>query len=286
MLNLIKGGSEAFFPCFSAICAAVCGGMEITMKKLYAFAIASALVLLAVMSVFAASFTDIEEGAYYSDAADRMAERGILSGYGDGMYHGDESVTRAQLSALVCKMLGKADEAVALAGETSFTDVNEDAWYTGYINYAVANGIIIGDGDGKFRPDDYVKYEEVVKVVVCVLDLDKDVKVDPSDWSKEYIEAADEAGLLKNLIGKKGTVMLRSDIAVICDAAMAVLDGKSEAGVDSTAKTAATTKKKNTSSAAVTGKGDSTGDSNPEETTTADTPEITTRENSLPIIRF
>ncbi len=180
--------------------------------------------LVCAIGVFAASFTDIEEGAYYSDAAERMADRGILSGYGDGMYHGDESVTRAQLAALICKMLGKADEAASLAGATKFTDVVKDAWYTGYINYAVANGIIIGDGNGCFRPDDFVKYEEVVKVVVCVLDLDKDIRIDPADWSKGYIKAADEAELLFSLIGKKGEIMLRSDIAVICDKAMAVLD--------------------------------------------------------------
>ena len=206
------------------------------MKRVYVGVIAAALALVAVIGIFAASFTDIEHGAYYSDAAERMAARGILDGYGDGKYHGDESVTRAHLSALVCKMLGKTDEALALAGKTEFKDVGENVWYTGYINYAVANGIIVGDGDGNFRPDDYVKYEEVVKVVVCVLKLDGDVRIDPADWSKEYIEAADKAGLLSGLIGKKGTVMLRSDIAVICDKAMPLLDAKGNLSETTTTK--------------------------------------------------
>ena len=198
------------------------------MKKFYLILFSFLLAIAAGICVFAASFNDVEKGAYYADAAERMAERGILSGYGDGGFYGGESVTRAQIAALVCKMLGKTDEAAALAGKTAFADVNEDAWYTGYINYAVANGIILGDGDGNFRPDDFVKYEEVVKVVVCVLGLDKNVKIDPADWSKEYIEAAEKAGLVQKLIGKKGTPMLRSDIAVICDAAMTVLDGANE----------------------------------------------------------
>lgn len=198
------------------------------MKKIYFGITALAVALAAVIFAFAASFTDIEDGAYYSDAADRMAERGILSGYGDGGFYGGESVTRAQIAALVCKMLGKTTEAAALAGKTSFNDVVDGAWYTGYINYAMANGIIIGDGDGNFRPDDFVKYEEVIKVVVCVLGLDEDVKIDPVDWSKEYIKAASDAKLIEKLIGEKGTPMLRSDIAVICDAAMAVLDGACE----------------------------------------------------------
>ena len=150
-------------------------------------------------------------------------------------------------------------------GETAFSDVVKDAWYTGYINYAVANGIIVGDGDGKFRPDDYVKYEEVVKVVVCVLGLDEDVKIDPSDWSKEYVEAANGAGLLGSLIGKKGEIMLRSDIAVICDKAMTILDKAVEATT--------TTTKKNT---VVRPSGGGSGSASASTTTTATTSTTTT----------
>ena len=193
-------------------------------KKIFAFVLAAALLCTAAFSAAAAAFTDVADDAYYADAAERMAARGILSGYGDGGYHGDESVTRAHIAALACKMLGKVDEATALAGVTAFSDIASDSWATGYVNYAHANGIILGDGDGKFRPDDLVKYEEVIKVIVCALELDEDVKIDPTDWSKEYIEAAEDAGLLDDLIGKKGEYMLRSDIAVICDAAMTLLD--------------------------------------------------------------
>ena len=153
----------------------------------------------------------------------------------------NQSITRAQVAALVCKMLGKVDEATALAGKTVFTDVPETSWCTGYVNYAVANGIISGDGDGRFRPDDQVKFEEVVKVIVCVLGLDENVKVDPADWSKEYIEAADAANLLRNILSKKGEFMLRSDIAVVCDAAMKVLDENADA---ESASSVTTTKKK------------------------------------------
>lgn len=205
------------------------------LKKVLCFVLSAFIVLGIIVVAKASTFVDVPDDAYYADAAERMADRNILSGYGDGYYYGNQSITRAQVAALVCKMLGKADDAAALAGKTAFADIPETNWSTGYVNYAVANGIINGDGDGNFRPDDSVKYEEVVKVIVCVLGLDKDVKIDPADWSKEYIEAADKAGLLKNLIGKKGDAMLRSDIAVICDAAMVILDEKE--AEDSTAST-------------------------------------------------
>lgn len=204
-------------------------------KKLLAIAVVAVMILAVTLFATAStSFVDVPEDAYYAEAAERMAARNILSGYGDGYYYGDQSITRAQVAALVCKMLGKVDEAVALAGKTNFNDVAETSWATGYVNYAVNNGIIVGDGDGNFRPDDSVKYEEVIKVIVCVLGLDENVKIDPTDWSKEFIEAADKAGLIDNLIGKKGQPMLRSDIAVICDAAMTILDAEEEEKNEST----------------------------------------------------
>ena len=217
-------------------------------KKLFVCVLTVVLLFTTVFTAFAGSFIDVPEDAYYADAAERMAARGILAGYGDDRYYGNHSVTRAQIAALACKMLGKVNEATALAGKTAFTDVPETSWATGYVNYAHANGIILGDGDGKFRPDDYIKYEEVVKVIVCVLGLDDGVKIDPTDWSKEYLERAEKAGLLKNLIGKKGTYMLRSDIAVITDSAMTVLDKAAAAGTSVTTTivtkaTSATTKK-------------------------------------------
>lgn len=242
------------------------------MKKVgFIFSVA-VLTVLVVLSAFAISFDDVDANDYYAEAAMRMADRGILSGYGDGMYYGDQPVTRAQIAALVCKMLGKTDEATALAGKTVFRDVSEDAWYTGYINYAVANDIIAGDGDGNFRPDDNVKYEEVIKVIVCVLDLDGGIKIDPSDWSREYINAAKKAGLTGNLIGKKGTPMLRSDIAVICDAAMTILDGEGTAETTTTRRSVGGAASSPSTSATT----DETLSPDPEQT----------RENQLPVLGF
>lgn len=199
------------------------------MKKSFVIFLVPSLVLALVLGIAAASFVDVPADAYYAEAAQRMADQGILTGYGDGYYYGEQNVTRAQMAVVACRLLDKEDEAKSLAGDTVFSDIKDvHAWATGYVNYAVANGIIIGDGDGNFRPDDNVKYEEAIKILVCALGLDEGVEIDPTDWSKEYIEAAEKVGLTKNLIGKKGEAMKRSDVAVICDAAMTVLKTEAE----------------------------------------------------------
>ena len=247
------------------------------MKKTALIAFLLVSVLAAALVAGAASFVDVPADAYYADAAQRMADKGILTGYGDGYYYGGHNVTRAQMAVVACRVLGKETEAKALAGDTVFNDVTSaHAWATGYINYAVANKIFVGDGDGNFRPDDNVKYEEAVKVIVCVLGLDKDVKIDPADWSKEYIEAAEKANLVQKLVGKKGEAMLRSDVAVLCDASVTMLETAAETtvvtttekkpvGGDSGNKPATTTKKPVTTEAP-----------EPEETTAATTEATTT----------
>ncbi|MBQ4557464.1 MAG: S-layer homology domain-containing protein [Clostridia bacterium] len=258
------------------------------MKKIIATLLLIVLFMTAILTVVASPFRDVADDAYYAAAAERMAKLGILTGYDDGLFYGHHYVTRAQMAALGCKILGKVDEALSLAGKTVFNDVDEKGWYTGYINYAVANGIVIGDGDGNFRPDDKVKYEEAIKVIICVLGLDKDIVVDPADWSKGYLEAAKKMGLTNNLKGKKGEYMVRGDVAVICDAGVTASKEINKETVTSTVKTTTTTTPSKPVEPEVTTKKPSVNKPSASTTTAATTtaPAYTTREDALPGFGF
>ena len=238
------------------------------MKKIICIiSVVCMLAISIVSSIFASAFVDVPEDAYYAEAAERMNQKGILTGYGDGYYNGDDNITRAQMAVVAVRLLGKEEEAKKLAGDTVFSDFTPaHNWATGYVNLAVAEKIIVGDGDGNFRPDDPVKYEEVVKTIVCVLGLDEGVKIVPGDWSKEYIEAAEKANLLNGLVGKKGEPMKRSDIAVICDSSFDFLNESTT--VEETTEVETTTKKPTSSKPKV-------------EQTTAKTEETTVVTNSM-----
>ena len=56
-------------------------------RTLILIAVVAAVALTVAFSAFAASFSDIPSGAYYEGAADRMAEKGILAGFGDGRFY-------------------------------------------------------------------------------------------------------------------------------------------------------------------------------------------------------
>lgn len=178
------------------------------------------LLTLAPMNIFAADaektdFSDMKATDYYAQAATALEQLDILSGYPDGTFGAEKPITRAEMAAIVCRMIDKETDAKKAMGETIFDDVSSDHWASGYINIASKEGIINGDGNGKFRPEDDVKHEEAIKMVVCALGYGNDVEVDEKDWSKGYLEVASEKGISDDLKGAKGKASTRGDVAVM-----------------------------------------------------------------------
>ena len=62
--------------------------------------------------------------------------------------------------------LGLEDAADLQKGQTMFDDVSAEHWANGYINLAVSQGIIEGDGDGNFRPNAPISYAEAMTIMV------------------------------------------------------------------------------------------------------------------------
>ncbi len=173
------------------------------------------LMPLSGMAAKATVFFDMQASDYYADAAAALAQLDVLDGYPDGTFGADKNVTRAEMAAIVCRMIEKENDAEDEKGATAFEDVSAYHWASGYINVASADGIINGDGNGKFRPEDSVKYEEAIKMVVCALGYAENIKVDPNDWSKAYLNLAEEKGISDALRGSKGKAASRGDIAVM-----------------------------------------------------------------------
>ncbi len=191
------------------------------MKRLTSlFLVLAMLLSFAPMNTFAAdagktAFSDMKATDYYAQAATALGQLDILAGYPDGTYGADKAITRAEMAAVVCRMIDKEADAKEAQGKTEFDDVVSNHWASGYINIASKEGIINGDGNGKFRPEDNVKYEEAIKMVVCALGYSDEVKADAADWAKGYLDTADDKGILDALKGTKGEAATRGDVAVM-----------------------------------------------------------------------
>lgn len=189
------------------------------MKKIIS-RILTAVITISLLStcVFAANpitFKDVKGDEYFFDAAVALSKLKILTGYEDDTFKPEKSINRSEMAALICRLLEKEDDVNKALVKTNFTDVNLEFWANKYINVAVKLGVISGDGDGTFRPEDDVKYEEAIKMLICALGFGENVAIDPSDWSAGYIAVANAKGITKGLKGTKGEPASRADIAVM-----------------------------------------------------------------------
>lgn len=105
------------------------------------------------------AFTDVEPGAWCAGAINWAAANGIVGGYGDGTFHPNAPVTRAQMCAIMDRFveyyMDENDVQVTKTGTVS--TLTDQAQIPSYAVSAVRNcqrwGLIYGYSDGTFRPN-------------------------------------------------------------------------------------------------------------------------------------
>lgn len=183
------------------------------LKKTLAVVLAFAMILSMGLTSMAA-YSDVTAGTKVSEAVTILSNLGILTGFEDGTFRPDETVTRAQMAAIICRTLGYEDQAQSSMGSTVFNDVAADHWASGYINVAQAQQIINGYGDGNYGPEDLVTYEQAVKMIVSALGYDLAAAA-KGGYPTGYLAIASAEGITKNANGTVGDAAKRSAIAVL-----------------------------------------------------------------------
>lgn len=104
------------------------------------------------------SFSDVQPGAFYYEAVKWAVANGITTGVGGNRFAPNDACTRGQ----VVTFLHRAANSPAASTISSFTDVPATAFYYNAVNWAVANGITNGTGNGRFSPNDTCTRGQVV----------------------------------------------------------------------------------------------------------------------------
>ena len=84
----------------------------------------------------------------------------MTSSGSDSLFAPGAPVTR---SALVSVLYGM--EGSPAAGGSSFSDVASKAEYASAVKWAQASGLVSGYGDGRFGPDDFVTWEQMLSIL-------------------------------------------------------------------------------------------------------------------------
>lgn len=74
-------------------------------KKLLKVAVTSALTVAFAVPAFASPFSDVEKDHWAYDAVESLAQAGIIEGYGDDTFKGENNITRYEMAQMVAKAL-------------------------------------------------------------------------------------------------------------------------------------------------------------------------------------
>ncbi len=105
------------------------------------------------------SFSDID-GHWAKSWIEKSIKMGFVSGYEDGTFKPDRTITRAEFSKLINNALNTNKKA-----SINFTDVGSKDWFYEEIQKSVASGFFSGYENNTFRPSNPIKREEAAKVV-------------------------------------------------------------------------------------------------------------------------
>ena len=168
------------------------------------------LILTAVMAVMLAApvrgaeigFSDVSDRHYAKDAIQFWAEHGVLSGYTNGTFLPGGTMTRAELAAMLQKIVGYQGRA-----ENVWSDLPQRAWYTDSILALAAQGILTGNA-GKMEPQAVVSRQEAFTLLARAIGLTPSSKApgfaDDAAIPAEamgYLAAMREAGYIREYNG-------------------------------------------------------------------------------------
>ncbi len=135
----------------------------------------------------------------------------IMHGDEDGAFREEDNITRAEIAAVTCRMLG-VDEENEKAEAVGFEDVADNHWASGYIENAQSLGILNGYGDGTFMPDNNITYEEAIKIFVTSLGYGERA-MQLGGYPTGYLKVAEELSLSEEIEFSPTDFASRVDIA-------------------------------------------------------------------------
>lgn len=160
-------------------------------------------------------FDDISQTEdWYYEQIKYVCQHGLFSGESASHFGEDAGMTRAMFVTVLWRIAG---EPAAEAG--GFTDVADGAYYTKAVNWAAAQGIVSGYGDGSFQPNKTISREEICALLYnyagwAKIDLSGSGSVNFADgdkiaaWARPGVEACVSAGLVNGESNPDGSLTM------------------------------------------------------------------------------
>ncbi len=168
------------------------------------------IALLIILNLF--SVVSYAEAIMLAD--DQKAELynlGIMTGDENGDLRPADTITRAEAVKMLC-VAGNIKSQQETPAE--FPDVPESHWAYNYICAAKEFGIISGDENGYFNPENPVSNEEIIKMLICVLGYDAAAEMQ-GGYPSGYIAQAARLGITLGMELDINTAAIRNDVGLM-----------------------------------------------------------------------
>ena len=169
----------------------------------------SALILI--LAALILSQGSAAAASVYDDALFDITSLGIFVPGEDGGFSENMPLTRAEFATAILRVIGysetEADSVAAL-----YADVKKDDWYYNCVQAVSQLGLMTGDGEGNFYPQNHVTLREAVKTCVVVLGYGIEAEKQ-GGWPGGYLAVGTRLRLLDGM--NSGDVFLRKDLAVL-----------------------------------------------------------------------
>lgn len=141
------------------------------------------------------TFTDVEDGIWYSEAVEWAYRNGIVAGYTDNTFRHDQAITREEMTRVFAEFMSY--RGISLDTETNrlenFRDGSQiQEWAVDSVNAIVSAGLMVGDGDGYFNPGKAASRAEAGAVLIRLMDLEEAMEEVPEEIPEEETEEVPE----------------------------------------------------------------------------------------------
>lgn len=145
-------------------------------------------------------FSDLPEDHAYYSAVSYLVNEGVVTGYPDGTFRPDQTVSRVEAIKFIFEGLNQE----ILTGNLPFSDTDKSQWYGGYLYTAYNKGVVDGYTDGTFKPANTVNKAEFYKILFngMGVDVNPEVTKNPykdvpkTEWYAPYIAYAKDLGII------------------------------------------------------------------------------------------
>lgn len=158
------------------------------------------------------SFRDVPENAWYKDALDFCAARGIAAGLGNGLFAPDAYLSRGDFLVLLLRAYGIEPDENPL---DNFSDAGQ-TYYTGYLASAKRLGIAGGVAYNQFAPEERIQRQELFTLLYRTLKIlgkapdnseGQNLKAfadeeQIADYARQALESLVSAGIITGSEGK------------------------------------------------------------------------------------